>query len=237
MFADATLIIPQFGHVSLTQECVRTLREQDEVRWPICIVDDGSPAAENRSLVERDADFAVQLLPGAHRGLTAAWNRGARGARTPWLIFLNNDTVSTGPWVQTLLAPLRSGAARLAGPRLRTERELPAEVLRKLGTARFLEGWCFAVSAADFAAVGGFDETLALYWSDTDFQARILELAGTGAGEFCSAEAVLATPPAGVALPIRHLGHRTIRAAFLPEDQRRQWQRDRAAFLAKWSAR
>lgn len=122
----------------------------------------------------------------------------------------------------------------LTGVRLRTESSLPKPLLKLLPTRQFLEGWCFAVRRDDLLRLGGFDESMTLYWSDTDFQCRLLQShepllqRPTGQADNSTACPFIAMPH----LPLRHLGHQTTHAA---PTHRQQWHTDRAAFIRKWS--
>lgn len=208
------LIIPQFNQVRLTLQAIRTLRQFDPVVWPIVVVDNGSSPDSIRQLHEL-RDTAVQVLTRKHAGLTSAWNAAARQSRADYLIFLNNDTRSTGPWVQSLLSPLRQGAAIVSGVATRREIQLASPV-------DLLAGWCFALRRETFVAVDGFDAAMQLYFSDTDFLLRVRDQCATR-----TASTFVAVP----GLPISHIGHAT--AHQLP-DQKAQWLVDRKAFLARW---
>ena len=208
------LIIPQFNQVGLTLQAIRTLRKFDPVRWPIVVVDNGSSPDSIRQLHEL-RDTAVQVLTQKQAGLTSAWNFAARRSQADYLIFLNNDTLSSGPWVESLLAPLRLGTAIVSGVATRREAQLTAPV-------DLLSGWCFALRRETFVAVDGFDPAMQLYFSDTDFLLRVRERLVSGAtSKFVAVKG----------LPISHIGHAT--AHQLPS-QKSQWQADRKAFLARW---
>lgn len=219
--ADATIVIPQYGQSQFTRDCIRSLRTLERQSWPIVLVDDGSTSGWHELLADLPLD-GLQIVEQSHRGVTAAWNLGACQASTPYLVFLNNDTVIDGPVIDRLVDPLRVGSAVVAGCETRREARLPRSVSARLPSVEFLAGWCFAVAARNFEQVGGFDETFELYWSDTDFQARVLRDCGVGREELACVQN----------LPIRHLRHRTARTI---EDHREQWRRDRARFFRKWS--
>ena len=86
-----------------------------------------------------------------------------------------------------------------------------------------LSGWCFAVRRETFLAVSGFDESLHLYFSDTDFQLRVRDhFASSGLPPWV-------TVPG---LAISHLSHRT--AHQLP-NRRPLWRADRDRFQARWN--
>jgi GT2 family glycosyltransferase len=175
----ATIVIPQHGEAELTIACVRSLRRWESENWPIVIVDDGSGPAD-RERIERELPETL-LQQQSHLGVTAAWNAGWRWVSTPYVIFLNNDVVARAGWVASLLQPLINGDVLACGTTWRTERGLPADVLARLPSTRFVEGWCFAASVAVLERLGGFDESLRLYFSDTDLQSRLMRVYGVDA--------------------------------------------------------
>ncbi|REK26539.1 MAG: glycosyltransferase [Planctomycetota bacterium] len=219
---DCTVVIPQHNEAHLTVECVRSLRRAEGMSCDVLIVDDGSDSSQVR-IVQRELP-GERVLTQLHRGVTVAWNHGARAASSRFLVFLNNDTLSRGPWIDDLLAPLRSGEAVMTGVCRRRERAVGPELLARLPAQQFLEGWCFAAAASDVERARGFDESLRLYFSDTDVQLRLLEEAGLGGEALQIARG----------LPLSHAGHCSTR--MLP-DRRKIWRRDRERFIEKWTAR
>jgi GT2 family glycosyltransferase len=225
--AAATVIIPQFEQAALTIACIESLRRWDGALWPIVVVDDGSSAAAREAVAGRR--FAnVRVVEQPRRGVSAAWNLGATEARTRAVVFLNNDVQFDGPALHQLVAPMWSGAL-LTGAAYRNERHVPGDVRQRLPLDWFVEGWCFAVTKCLFDELGGFDESMGTYWSDTDLQLRVARRCGEGSST--AGQSALVCPSG---LPLRHLGHRT--TAMLPE-RRVLWAADRRAFLAKWRRR
>ncbi|MFO1091830.1 MAG: glycosyltransferase [Planctomycetaceae bacterium] len=218
MEGDATIVIPQRGRAELTVAVVRALRRFERQLWPIIVVDDGS-ATDAAHAVER-ACQDVCVLQQRHLGVTAAWNRGLRAVTTSFAVLLNNDVTISGAWVDALVAPLREETVVLSGVELRRECAVPAAVLERVGRNEFAAGWCWAFRAEDVHAIGGFDASLRFYFSDTDVQARLLQL-----------ETVA---PIAIAkgLPLRHAGHRSMQS--LP-DRRALWEQDRQRFIDKWT--
>ena len=217
---DVTIIIPQFGGSELTLDCVRSLRRHERERHAIVVVDDGS-SPEHRARIAEAELPGVRLIAQPHAGITPAWDHGLAAAGTPFVVFLNNDTLARGPFVNRLLEPLRSSRTLLSGLRLRRETAVPADVLARLPSERFLEGWCLAVRTDDLQRIGGFDERMKLYFSDTDMQARLLLERRRGL------DALVVVGD----LPLDHAGHRT---AHLQRGRRQQWNADRSAFVRKW---
>ncbi len=224
MKADTTIIVPQHGHGELTRQCLASLRRFDAIPWPVVVVDDGSPVGCGRQF-DIDPYSPARLVAQTRLGVSAAWNRGATEAETAYLLFLNNDTISTGPWVDRLIAPLREHSCVMTGVRNRVERAWPASLAERLGDVQLMEGWCFAISRRRFDEIGCFDESLRVYWSDTDLQLRLVS---ESSGEFET------TLQAMTDLPLRHLGHRTAHDRTLLPQRKTQWVADRAAFIEKW---
>jgi len=213
---DATIVIPQHERSELTLATVRALRRHETRRWPIVVVDDGS-SAEAAAALERLPDD-VQSLRQPHRGVTAAWNLALQHVTTPVVILLNNDVLIDGAWVGRLIEPVRCGWAAVSGVERRREGAVPADVLQQVGRSEFVAGWCWAFRAADARALGGFDPTLWLYFSDTDLQARLLGNADVAIVD---------------GLPLRHVGHQSTRSL---AGRGAQWRADRARFVSKWSS-
>jgi GT2 family glycosyltransferase len=182
------------------------------------VIDDGSGAEAAAELEQLPRD--VQLLRQPHRGVTAAWNLGLQHVATPIVVLLNNDVLIEGAWVERLIEPVRSGTAAISGVERRRERAVPESVLQRVGRNEFIAGWCWAFRTADARAIGGFDPTLWLYFSDTDLQARLLAKRRS-----FNEIAVIGD------LPLRHIGHSSTR--LLP-GRSAQWRADRTRFIAKW---
>jgi GT2 family glycosyltransferase len=217
---DVTIIVPQYNQPALTIACLRTLFTAHQQSPRVIVVDDGSTGDSAASVRREVPNATVVCRP--HQGVTAAWNHGARLAASEMLVFLNNDSESHGPWIDRLVAPLRVPNVLMTGVADRLE---PAISKHNPGVAppRLLEGWCFAMRREEFHALNGFDESLRLYFSDTDLQLRLWQ-------RFGNRDRALRVVRG---LPIRHAGHRTTRTV---RERRSIWLRDRERFFEKWSA-
>lgn len=208
---DVTIVIPQYNEVGLTIQAIDSLRAHESLLWPILVVDNGSTAQSLRKL-NSICSPGVSILSLPRAGLTAAWNAAVRQTAARQIVFLNNDTFSRGPWVEQLIAPIQHGLRPVTAVAIRRESQLTPSVELPVG-------WCFGVDRAAFDAVGGFDEALALYFSDTDFFLRI--------GRTFPERPWTLVPD----LPLSHLAHRTARR--LP-NRSQSWLADRERFRARW---
>ncbi|MCA9030262.1 MAG: glycosyltransferase family 2 protein [Planctomycetaceae bacterium] len=223
---DVGIVITQFGRHELTMNCLQTLQAHHDLEAVrILVVDDASPGTDSRrDLQQLVIPFEVLALP-SNGGITAAWNAAAnvlmKHHAPASLIFLNNDVVIEGNWISQLIAPLHSESTRCTGVRWREEQGVPIHEL-SLPTTQFIEGWCMAVDSDTFLRLGGFDQQMQLYFSDTDFQCRLLM-------QFSTVE----NGPLAVVenLPIQHLEHQTTKSA---SNRNSLWQQDRKIFIHKW---
>ena len=108
-----SIIIPVFNQWSLTEQCLKSLRENTPGSYfDVIVVDNGSDDATRQEC----RHLGEQLFP--HRftylrkpenlGFGQACNQGARYASGELLFFLNNDTLLTENWASPLLRALRN---------------------------------------------------------------------------------------------------------------------------------
>ncbi|SFI57039.1 glycosyltransferase family 2 protein [Planctomicrobium piriforme] len=215
---SVSVIIPQHGRPKLTLQAVSSLLRHSTGGTEIIVVDDGSPSDVLRSLQSQLDPSALLVRSNRRRGVTVSWNLGAAAATGDILVFLNNDTISHGPWIEQLLAPLQNGQARITGVEWRAELSLPVHWQRVIPASGLLAGWCLAMTRNTFHELGGFDERYRLYFSDTDLQLQAL--ARWPNGLFAVA-----------GLPLEHLGHASTRHWLR---RGKEWQADHQKFLAKY---
>lgn len=210
-----SVIIPQYGRHKMTHRLISQIRRFESPEIELIIVDDGSPDDDVSSF---RPDWNVRYYQQMHRGVTAAWNAGAKLAASDVLVFLNNDVVVCEQFIHRLIEPLKHARVAMTGPRLRTETLAPKN-LSPHSPRSLLEGWCFAVLRDTFERLEGFDEQFRMYFSDTDFQWRLVAL---------EEEAALIDVPQ---LPLQHQGHASTRT----HPARHQLHReDCQRFVEKW---
>ena len=185
-----TLVIPARSAPGPLRELLHLL----PANLPVIIVDDGSPEPLAGLAAERPD---LQVLRHNHsRGPAAARNAGAALARTPWIAFLDADTLPDANWLAAMMGHLRPPAPEaervvLAAPRIYPlpgtgpaawfeERVCaldlggaPADV--GVGNAvSYVPSAALLVDADAFRRVGGFNEAMEV-GEDVDLVWRLAE--------------------------------------------------------------
>ena len=204
---EASIIVPTRDRLDLLAPCLDSLSRYDSgADVQLIVLDNGSAQADVIAYLDRLAqrpNVEVVRRPGPFN-FSALANAGARVARAPFLLFLNDDTEAIGPgWLGRMLefaAKPEVGAvgAKLTYPdgRLQhggvvlgldgfaghAQRLLDANDAGYLGELVWprevsaVTGACLAVEARKFFAVGGFDEArLPIEYNDIDLCLRLAE--------------------------------------------------------------
>jgi len=192
-----SIIVPTWNHVALVRECLEAIAARTPPGYEVIVVDDGSSDGTARELA-RVPGLRLVALPSNH-GFSKACNAGAREARANRLLFLNDDTVPLGGWLEPMLAALDRDplvgvvGSRLLypgvgviqhagiemserGPRHRLQ-SLPADAA-EADVDCFVPavtGACLLVRRILFDELGGFDEAFANGCEDVDFCLRVAE--------------------------------------------------------------
>jgi GT2 family glycosyltransferase len=197
-----TAILVSYHSGAVLWRVLEALSRQSSLR-EILLLDNGNPREIQAELDRRAAAGTIRLLRSERNlGFAAACNRAAAEARGELLLFLNPDAVLMPGGLARMLQPM-AGKARpwLAGARLigadgierrggRRGELTPATTLSDaLGLGGFnrhrqplpaaptemptVSGACLLIPAADFRAVGGFDEGYFLHVEDIDLCRRL----------------------------------------------------------------
>jgi|GEM_PF-538373 len=180
-----------------TEHCLESLRPTLGVRDQVIVVDNGSTDATPRRLARYP--WLDVVTNEENRGFARGCNDGAAVARHGVLVFLNNDTVLSGRWIDPLVAPfdddatvgatgprsnfvsgaqVAEGAAYLRGDTAGMRRFARAWALDHRGQTSETErlvGFCLAVRRDLFEEVGGFDTGYGIGgYEDDDLCRRIV---------------------------------------------------------------
>ena len=122
--ALVTIIIPVWNLWETTRNCLLSLKEHTPLELVRVLVADNGSTDETATSLESlgkslfGEGFSRLRLP-ENLGFAKACNLGAQAAETPYILFLNNDTLLTENWLPPLLAELEQDESLAgAGPLL-----------------------------------------------------------------------------------------------------------------------
>lgn len=174
------------------------IREFHNPKIPVLTVNDDP---EDNPVVEHSV-----VIPNKGTGVTAAWNTGIERADTEFILLLNNDVECSGEFIEKLIEKAGDG---ISGAALRRELTIQEAIL---------QGWCLCFKKQTWLNLGGFDERFRIYYSDTDFQYRAIQM-GISLTQ--------------VDLPLKHQHAATANDRSIFPDKRKVHRSDRLAFLKK----
>jgi len=201
---SAKIVIPVWNRWDQTKPCLDTLRATMGVRDRVVVVDNGSTDDTSKGL--RWYPWVNVVSNVTNLGFPAACNQGARHADRPAededvVVFLNNDTVLAGRWLDRLLAPFQDPEVGAVGPRsnfvdgLQMVHDARYDIERMSDYRRFVRQWeqahqrealevsrlvgfALAVRRSAFEEVGGFDESYGIGGYEDDDLCHSLSEAG-----------------------------------------------------------
>ena len=196
----ATIVIPAWNEWGLTRDCLASLRPTLGVHDTVVVVDNGSRDGTAAGLAKHR--WVRVVTNEENRGFAAACNQGAAVSTGDVIVFLNNDTLVTGRWLDSLLAPFGDDGVVATGPRSNFvsgpqvvkdalyDPERGSELHRftkewrdahrdEVTETDRLVGFCLAVRRSAFEAIGGFDEGFGIGGcEDDDLCTRLIEDGG-----------------------------------------------------------
>ena len=181
-----------------TEHCLDSLRPTLGVRDQVIVVDNGSTDATPRRLARYP--WIEVVTNDENHGFAGGCNDGAAAARHDIVIFLNNDTVLTGRWIDALVAPIlddptvgatgprsnfvsgpqvAEGASYLNGDTAgmrRFARQWAQAHRGQTSETERLVGFCLAVRRDLFEELGGFDPGYGIGgYEDDDLCRRVID--------------------------------------------------------------
>jgi GT2 family glycosyltransferase len=175
----ASIVILAWNAWPITRSCLEVLRSSVGLDDEVIVVDNGSTDETRTAL--GGYPWVKVVRNDRNRGFAGGCNDGAAVATRDVVVFLNNDTLPVGRWLDELLEPMTDPTVTASGPRSnfvsgpQLVNGTSYVVNRTVGLRAFVEDWqrehrgrieeaerlvgfCLAVRRASFEQVDGFDE-------------------------------------------------------------------------------
>ena len=162
---DVTIVIPVFNQLHFTRQCLESLNATG--------CDDSMIIVVNNSSTDGTAEFLAArpklrvIHNSENRACAAAWNQGFEACKTKWIMFLNNDTVLSRGWLESLVAFAENQGIDIASPAM-VEGDLDYDIaiyardfvsqMKQVQRRATASGVCFLVARRVFETIGNFDE-------------------------------------------------------------------------------
>jgi GT2 family glycosyltransferase len=197
--APASIIIPVFNNLELTQNCLASIWEHTPPDlYEVILVDNASTDATPAFLGPLAAAGKIHLITNeTNLGYAKACNQAARAARGDYLVMLNNDTLVTSGWLNALIEAVEQDdnlaivGAKLLYPDDSVQhagvvfnhkgkvyhlyrcfhRDHPA--VNKTREFQVVTAACLLIRTAVFRQVGLFDENFVNGFEDLDLCLRV----------------------------------------------------------------
>jgi GT2 family glycosyltransferase len=212
------IVIPVFNRKKFTQDCLLSLRKQNNQAFKVIVVDDGSTDGTAQMLAEQFPE--VMVIPGnGHLFWTAATNMGVKYALShdaTHVMTLNNDTLATPDFIEKMyvwaerkpdallgalaidsstLEPVYGGETInwLLNTYVPLLKKLPREQQKGLHIVTHFPGRGLWIPRKVFETIGLFDEKkFPHYYADYDFTHTAVR---AGFELYCNYDARLLTYP------------------------------------------
>ncbi len=97
-----TVIIPHLRNRPMLDACLDALRKTTFTGFAVLVIDNGGKDSDLAGLESRHPDVVVLRLP-ANAGYAGGCNAGLRQVSSPYVVFLNDDTVVEPDWLARLV--------------------------------------------------------------------------------------------------------------------------------------
>jgi GT2 family glycosyltransferase len=255
---DISVITVTYNSEACIGECLRSVREQQEIRAEIIVVDNASSDGTVQ-LIQRMPKEVKLLANRENLGFAQGCNQGARASRGRLLFMLNPDArlEQSDGLIYLCRAMQENSGWGLAGTRIIRpdgrvenpgEKEYPEQRRVRCdfshlpGSIAWVLGASIVVRRGPFASVGGFDPAFFLYYEETDLCLRLRQH-GWGIGfipdvavRHIGGASEQNSDPYSVCLRRMSGLHRFWAKHYPPRDVRRMVRLDwfRASFRSRW---
>jgi GT2 family glycosyltransferase len=136
-----SIVIPNYNGASFLEDCLLSLKKQTYTDFEIILVDNGSSDDSEQVAFSIYPDIRF-ISMGENKGFSKAVNAGIRGANGEYTVLLNNDTIATEQWLESLVTCIESDPAIFSCSSKMVKFKEP-EQIDDAGDAYTIFGWAY----------------------------------------------------------------------------------------------
>lgn len=199
-----SIVIPVWNNLTLTQNCINSIRQFTETPYQLVIIDNGSNLEVTEWLIRNLFDNDIIIRNSVNIGFVIGCNQGIKLSTGYYILLLNNDTIVTASnWLAKLIDSLDKAdlVGSVIGSVIPNDR---IGAFQYVGDGKitdkwsYVEGWCLFAEKELFDKLKGFDEQFSpAYAEDADLSFRIRKMG----------KKILQ-----VSVPIKHIGQQSAKA-------------------------
>ena len=191
-----SIIITTYNSERYIESCIKSIIDQRYTLKSLfeIIVIDNSSTDSTVNIIRNNFPQVLLIDNDKNPGYGSANNLGVSLAKGEYLIIINPDTVVEEGWLEGLVMPLTNSGKLITTPKILvydgTLINTCGNVIHTTGLAftrgynslpntfqnpeyiNGISGCCFAIKKNDFLNLGGFDESIFLYYEDVDLSFR-----------------------------------------------------------------
>lgn len=158
-----SIIIPTFNNYNQLLGCVNSIHEQSSHTYQVIVVNNGEAGTTDKikALFEGGPQIDVVDCGGKNLGWEGGLIRGLKESKTPYVCFMNDDTLvvpGTGDWMEKMLQSFGESSVSAVGPTsnmvMGAQGFLNYHAPKRF-VVKLLIGFCMVVRRKALDAVGG----------------------------------------------------------------------------------
>lgn len=248
LYEKCSIVVVSYNNADLTRQCIESIVARTMYpNYEVIIVDNASQDDTRdmlRSMQRQFPGLKLKLIINdQNRGFAAANNQGIAQAEGKYVVLLNNDTVVTNDWLESMLRHLQKSDIGLVGPvtnSVGNEAKIAVDYVNIEQMHEFaarytianegrhfeisvLAMFCVAMRREVFDEIGELDEAFGIGMFEDDDYCRRIQSAGYRT--VCAEDSF-----------VHHYGQASFKKLIDSGEYQAIWDRNQAYFEKKWGA-
>lgn len=155
---SVTIIIPNYNGQKFLKECLDSLKSQTYKDFDVILVDNAS--IDNSITLAKSLLSQIKIIKlEENKGFSKAVNEGIKNSKTKYVVLLNNDTVATPSWLESLVYKIKEDS-QIFSCSSKMIQYNNRERIDDAGDAYTFFGWAYQKGHGDSVHSNSFDKNI-----------------------------------------------------------------------------